>query len=91
MSIYRQVIDDKIVNRIEVSDLKDGGIPRDWPDYDTYELETEYPPPQIGSTQNSDGSWEPPPSPEPPPGSNDVPAMASFEERLAAVEAALSK
>ena len=64
MSVYRQVIDGVIVNRIVVSDLKDGGLPRDFPERETYTLETEDPAPQIGWTENDEGGFDPPPPAE---------------------------
>jgi|RhiMethySRZTD1v2_1073278.scaffolds.fasta_scaffold06675_8 hypothetical protein len=63
MSIYRQVKDGVIVNRIVVSNAKD--LQPDWLEAEGYVLETEDPPPQIGWTENDEGGFDPPPQEEP--------------------------
>ena len=88
MSIYRQVIDGVIVNRIVVDDTKPGGggLPDDFPYRDTYEIETETPPPQVGWTSDGNGGWvAPPEDPEPEPEPDPV------LERLAALEAEVTE
>jgi hypothetical protein len=56
--VYRQVIDGRIVNRIVVD--AENGLPDDFPGLETYELETEDPPPQIGWVEDGDGEFREP-------------------------------
>jgi hypothetical protein len=94
MSVYRQIKGNVIVNRIVVDDAK--GLPADFPERETYELETEDPPPQIGWTRNAEGGFDPPPdpveavplpAPEPSPLDAILEQLVAITKRLDALEA----
>jgi hypothetical protein len=88
VTIFRQVINDVIVDRIIVPDGADPSeISEDWPNPETYQLETEDPPPQIGWSWDG-AAFVPPPMEQVLPA---PPAEPTIEERLAKLEAKLAK
>lgn len=60
--IYRKIVDNIIIDRC----MFNGLMPIDWPGFASWEEETEDPPPQIGWTQQVDGTFLAPPVPPPP-------------------------
>jgi hypothetical protein len=85
MTVFRQVKNGIIVNRIVADE-----IPPDYYEAETYELEIEDPPPQIGWVSDGKGGYaplEPEPLPAEPP--VPTPIEAALIEELATTKAAM--